>query len=172
MSLSDKIAVKSQKKTKPLTNNQINQETFNKPTEYATWDIWFMILIFFLGIGIGYFFRRPRFKSRTKVSGYVRRRKFLGRDKFEHREVAEKILGRPLAPGEVVHHINGRPWDNRPENLCAMDHLDHDRYHEWYKYIHKTYGKYPRRETQLRKLRDHFNGILLVDILKRKSKAG
>lgn len=55
-----------------------------------------------------------------------------GKQILEHRYVMEQVIGRPLAPGEVVHHKNEIVDDNRPENLelceSAGQHVaDHHR---------------------------------------------
>src|SRR5690625_4885196 len=39
---------------------------------------------------------------------------------YEHRAIAEWKIGRPLHPGEVVHHISNDPRDNHPDNLLVL----------------------------------------------------
>lgn len=53
--------------------------------------------------------------------------KVNGRTKLLHRHVVEQRIGRPLARGEHVHHINGDRYDNRVENLEVVDALTHMR---------------------------------------------
>jgi len=54
--------------------------------------------------------------------------KFYGRHK--HRLVAELMLGRPLKPKEVVHHIDGNKRNNDPKNLMVFSsQAEHARWH-------------------------------------------
>lgn len=56
----------------------------------------------------GYVMRKDRDNELAgSKNGYV----------LEHREVMSKKLGRPVRKDELVHHINGKRDDNRPENL-------------------------------------------------------
>jgi len=108
-------------------------------------------------------------KADAMREAYIVRKSESNHAEYEHRMIAEDVLGRRLSEYEVVHHINGRCSDNAISNLCVMDSIEHDRYHKWYDWVYKTYGKYPRRETQLKKLSENFKGTLLVDSPKKRT---
>lgn len=64
--------------------------------------------------------------KRGTGTGYL---KTQGR--HEHRVVAESILGRPLSPGEVVHHEDENKQNNDPSNLIVFPgQADHARHHK------------------------------------------
>lgn len=49
---------------------------------------------------------------------------------YEHILVTEQTINRPLRVAEIVHHINGNPQDNRPENLMVFaNNSEHQKHH-------------------------------------------
>ena len=63
----------------------------------------------------GYVLLRMPGHHLADVRGYV----------YEHRLIAEQVIGRHLMPGEVPHHKNGIRSDNRPENIEVMQSIAH-----------------------------------------------
>jgi hypothetical protein len=56
----------------------------------------------------------------VKKSGYI----------LEHRYTMSQLLNRPLKADEQVHHLNGNPQDNRPENLVLVkSNKEHKHFH-------------------------------------------
>ena len=75
-----------------------------------------------------------------KRGGYV----FRNNQAAEHREIAQRIIGRKLRKLEVVHHINGKRDDNRNSNLLICSRA----YHQW---LHLRMSQLYQEE--------HFNGF-------------
>ena len=72
--------------------------------------------------------------------GYVR----------EHRLVAEQMIGRPIGPDEIVHHINGDKLDNSQSNLQVMTKSEHNKlHHTGKKGRDKDIGKRKRRSEEI-----------------------
>lgn len=49
--------------------------------------------------------------------------------RLEHQVVMEGVIGRPLQPGEVVHHRDQNKVNNSPENLKLTTQSEHIREH-------------------------------------------
>ena len=52
-----------------------------------------------------------------------------GRKIAEHRYVMELKLGRKLTSDEIVHHVDGNPLNNDPDNLVILSRSEHQRLH-------------------------------------------
>lgn len=73
---------------------------------------------------------------RANTGGYV----------FEHILVWERIYGKPLPKGWIIHHLNGIRNDNQPQNLMGME----DRKHRNIEKVHQA--RIRQLEAQIQEL--------------------
>jgi IS30 family transposase len=87
------------------------------PDDYRSWNLHPSFMIKPDGYYVAYSTRRD--ENGDKKQNRIR----------IHRLVAVAEYGVDAVAGNVVHHKNGVPWDNRPENLEVMSKEDHVRHH-------------------------------------------
>lgn len=80
-------------------------------------------------------------KTYRDARGYLR---FKDSGKLVHRWKAEKMLGRKLRPGEVVHHKNKSKRDNRYSNLEVFP----SRKSHFAKHVEDAWWKTKRHRTR------------------------
>lgn len=117
----------------------------------------FSILILVSGFNIYHNIVYPLFQlfKKKNEGGYVLTK--LG--ELEHRAVAEALLRNKLPPGFVVHHINGKRWDNRKRNLAVMTDRNHNKWHDKLKWMHSQ-RMFPKIPWQRKNLIEKFGAIL------------
>ena len=58
-----------------------------------------------------------------------------------HRLVMEQLIGRYLEPNELIHHIDGDPLNNHPDNLQIVTASEHAKIHDLQR-ERDEYGRY------------------------------
>ena len=61
--------------------------------------------------------------------GVGKRIRINGKLSYEHKEIMQKYLGREVASDEVIHHIDGDPFNNDINNLELLTRGQHTTCH-------------------------------------------
>lgn len=77
----------------------------------------------------------PQALKNPKMYGWV----------YEHRVVAEDMLGRPLYDDEEVHHLDEDKLNNHPENLLVLPSSQHMKLHGWLRRLGIDPKNYPTK---------------------------
>lgn len=68
-------------------------------------------------------------KSNEGTNPYVYDSRNYKQNLWQHRNIAEKILGHKLSSNEVVHHLDGNPQNNDVTNLIVLSRSKHSSLH-------------------------------------------
>ena len=90
------------------------------------------------GVGIGW------------IEGGYRYICVRGKKIAEHRQVVEQREGRKLTSSEVVHHVDGSPLNNDPDNLVILSRAEHQRLHACGRPIRRWTAHEKTRAAELR----------------------
>lgn len=112
-------SIECRRKAGKMVSGAISKDDIHKATERITW---YNKNVF----NHGEYRKRQADSLRRKASGkgYI-----TVNGEHEHRAIAEQKIGRPLKPGEIVHHIDGNKRNNSPDNLEVMTQSEHIREH-------------------------------------------
>lgn len=68
-------------------------------------------------------------RSKCVKPGYLEGKTVNGQRTYLHREIIERLIGRPLRSNEIVHHIDEDKTNNNPENLEIVTKSEHGLIH-------------------------------------------
>lgn len=68
--------------------------------------------------------KKPNGTGTMDPDGYIKIT-VEGKQVKEHVLVVEEALGKPVPKGAIIHHLNGKPWDNRPTNLVVCPNQEY-----------------------------------------------
>jgi hypothetical protein len=105
--------------------------------------------------------RAPQGSGSIDAHGY-RKIRINGKQVREHRYIIEQVLGRPLDPHEVIHHIDGNKLNNNPDNLLVCSQSQHRKEHatfrnETHKECAKCHAIKPRWQFKPEKVKKGCN---------------
>jgi hypothetical protein len=106
---------------------------------------------------------RKRGTGTVRKDGHIAHMR-AGKIVFEHREIAERALGKPLPPGVQVHHVDGDPANNAPSNLVICPSQSYHKLLHARESAYAACGNYDWRRCQFCRQYDSQDRLMHTDV--------